>query len=106
MAAVESAESRFASVSKDEITVLLLDKDSVNTKRPTKVSVGVLQLYLHEKGQSMDFVSLPVASLNELLKKFMLKQGERTNSLTQSRVSQLYALDYAVISKTADQTWT
>ena len=52
MAAVESAESRFASVSEDEITALLLDKDSVNTKRATKVSVGVLQLYLHEKGQS------------------------------------------------------
>ena len=104
MAAVESAESRFASVSEDEITALLLDKDSVNTKRATKVSVGVLQLYLHEKGQPTDFVSLPVASLNELLKKFMLKRGEGTNSHTQSRVSQLYALDYAVISKTADQT--
>ena len=69
MVAVES-ESRFASVSEEEITALLLDKDSVNTKRATKVSVGVLQLYLHEKGQSMDFVSLPVASLNKLLKMF------------------------------------
>ena len=106
MAAVESAESRFVSVSEDEITALLLDKDSVNTKLATEVSIGVLQLYLHEKGQSTDFVSLPVASLNELLKKFMLKRGERTNSLTQSRVSQLYALDYAVISKITDQTWT
>ena len=73
MAAVESAESRFASVGEDEITALLLDKDSVNTKRATKVSVGVLQLYLHEKGQSTDFVSLPVASVNELLNKFYIE---------------------------------
>ena len=91
MAAVESAESRFASVSEDEITALLLDKDSVNTKRATKVSVGVLQLYLQEKGQSTDFVSLPVASLNELLKKFYVearrkdKQPYTKSSLTAIR---------------------
>ena len=78
-------------MSEDEITALLLDKDSVNTKRATKVSVGVLQLYLHEKGQSMDFVFLPVASLNELLKKFYVearrkdKQPYPKSSLTAIR---------------------
>ena len=60
-------------MSEDEIISLLLDKDSVNRKQATKVSLGVLQLYLHEKGQSTDFVSLPVASLNKLLKKFYVE---------------------------------
>ena len=72
MAAVESAESRFASVSEDEITALLLDKDSVNTKRATKVSVGVLQLYLQEKGQSTDFVTVPSSSLSKRAAKKIL----------------------------------
>ena len=107
MAAVESAESRFVSVSEDEITALLLDKDSVNTKLATKVSVVVLQLYLHEKGQSTDFVSLPVASLNEVLKNFMLKRGEGQTALhkVESHSYTLWTMPY-VISKIADQTWT
>ena len=56
----EMAESevRFASASEEDIATLLSNKDSLNTKRATKVAVAVLQGY--EKEKSTDFLSLPV----------------------------------------------
>ncbi len=40
---------RFASVSKEELKVLIENKDSKNTKRTTKTSVKILNDHLREK---------------------------------------------------------
>ena len=40
---------RFASVSEEELKVLIENKDSKNTKRTTKTSVNILNDYLREK---------------------------------------------------------
>ncbi len=40
---------RFASVSEEELKVLIENKDSKNTKRTTKTSVKILNDYLREK---------------------------------------------------------
>ena len=75
--AESECSSRFASVSEEDIATLLCDKDSVNTKRATKVSVGVLQLYLQEKGHRTDYVSLSTSGLNNLLKKFYVEARKK-----------------------------
>ena len=48
--AESECSSRFASISEADIAMLLCDKVSKNTKRATKGSVRVHQLYLQEKG--------------------------------------------------------
>lgn len=63
----EASSTRFANITEDDIATLLSNKDSQNTKRATKVAVGVFQLYLQEKGQSTDFASFPMPVLNDLL---------------------------------------
>ena len=47
---------RFATVGEDAIDKLLSDKNSNNTKKSTKVSIGILEGYLSEK-----FISLPLS---------------------------------------------
>ncbi len=42
---------RFASVSEEELKVLIENKDSKNTKTTTKTSVKILNDYLREKNQ-------------------------------------------------------
>ena len=54
--AESECNGRCASISEEDIGTLLCDKDSVKNKKATKVSVGVLHLYLQEKGQQTDFV--------------------------------------------------
>ena len=69
----DDTEGRFTSITEEEISLLLNDKDSENMKRATKASVSVLELYLHEKGQPTDFLFLPMSPLNDLLKIFYIK---------------------------------
>ena len=45
------------------------NKDSENTKRISKAVVAVFRGYLLEKGKCVDFTSLPLEELRELLKK-------------------------------------
>ena len=97
----ESESSTFARVSEEDIATLLCDKDSVNTKRVTQVSIGVLQLYLQEKGQTTDFVSL---STSDLLKQFCVEAQRKSH--IPSQVLLLYASASAIISRTADLTLT
>ncbi len=70
MREMAESEVRFASASEEDIATLLSNKDSLNTKRATKVAVAVFQDYLHEKEKSTDFLSLPV----EELKSYIIKQ--------------------------------
>ena len=100
------AESRFTSIVNDEIAVLLSDKDSMNTKTATKALVGVLQLYLLKKGQSTDFVSLPMSTLNDLLKNIYIGAQRKNQERTQSQVLGLYALDHAVTSNLLNHKYT
>ena len=87
----EASSTRFANITEDDIATLLSNKDSQNTKRATKVAVGVFQLYLQEKGQSIDFASFLMPVLNDLLKKFYIearrkdKQPYSKSSLTAIR---------------------
>lgn len=45
------------------------------------MSVGVLQLYLQEKGPPTDFVSLSTSELNDLLKKFYMETRRKNKEL-------------------------
>ena len=53
-------QTRFASINEDEIARLLAEKDSTNTKRSTKVAVGVFQKYLLERQTSSCYVHRPI----------------------------------------------
>ena len=61
--AESECNSRFSSVSEEDIATLQCDKDSLNTKMAAKVSVGVLQLYR----QPTNFISLFQESSSYLL---------------------------------------
>ena len=67
MREMAESEVRFASASEEDIATLLSNKDSLNTKRATKVAVAVFQGYLHEKEKSTDFLSLPVEELKSYI---------------------------------------
>ena len=65
----EGGDTRFASVTADDIDILVQNKDSENTKKNSKAAVAVFRGYLLEKGKCVDFISLPLEELRELLKK-------------------------------------
>ena len=73
MAAVESAESRFASVSEDEITALLLDKDSINTKRATKVRISWSFAIVFARKRPVNGLCVPSSSLSKQAAKKSLR---------------------------------
>ena len=56
---------RFASVSEEELKVLIENKDSKNTKKITKTSVKILNDYLREKN-----LEEPQTTLANILTKF------------------------------------
>ena len=63
--------ARFASATESDIASLL------NNENTNKLAVVIFQVYLQEKGQPIDFVSLPVANLRDLLKKLGKEEGQR-----------------------------
>ena len=80
----EGGETRFASVTEDDIDILVQNKDSENI---SKAAVAVFRGYLLEKGKCADFTSLPLEELRELLrKKFTWKPEERIKICIQSLV--------------------
>ena len=69
----EGEETRFASVTEDDVDILVQNKDSENTKRISKAVVAVFRSYLVEKGKCADFTSLPFEELRDLLKKIYVE---------------------------------
>ena len=64
------AEDRFATVDEEELQQILLDKDSVNTRRNTKSSVKLFRSYLKAKSLDECFEESDERSLNTNLSKF------------------------------------
>ena len=61
---------RFASLSEEELQVIVSNKDSNNTKKSTSVSVNILRDYLLEKNEDIHFETLCNKDLDNLLCKF------------------------------------
>ena len=59
------SSSRFANLDDEEYELLLLDKDTVNTKKSTKTAVIIFRDYL-DKGQNIDFQVLTKSELASL----------------------------------------
>ena len=61
---------RFASIEDVDISQLLIEKNSANTQKATKVAWTVLSSYLKEKKLSVDFSLITAVELDCLLVKF------------------------------------
>jgi len=61
---------RFASVEEDDLNKLLLEKDSINTRKNTASSVKLFRSYLSAKGENEQFETFNSDTLNKLLTKF------------------------------------
>ena len=59
------AGKRFVSVDEVDLKQLLLDKDSKNTKKATKVAFKVFQSYLNEKKIDINLEEMPPQELND-----------------------------------------
>ena len=77
----EGGETRFASVTEDDIYILVQNKDSENTKRISKAAVAVFRGYLLVKGKCADFTSLPLEELRELLKKIYVEARRKDKNV-------------------------
>ena len=64
------AEDRFATVDEEELQQILLEKDSVNTRRNTKSSVKLFRSYLKAKSLGECFEESDERTLNTNLSKF------------------------------------
>ena len=67
------AGKRFVSVDEVDLKQLLLDKDSKNTKKATKVAFKIFQSYLNEKKIEINLEEISTQELNDLLKKFYVE---------------------------------
>ena len=85
------AQSRFATLSSEDIDLIELQKDSKNTQKVINKSVNVLRLFLTEKGADANFENSEIAQLDETLRDFYAnartEKGERykVNSYVQIR---------------------
>ena len=82
----EGGDTRFASVTADDIDILVQNKESENTKKNSKAAVAVFRGYLLEKGKCVDFISLPLEELRELLKKNYVEARRKIKICIQSLV--------------------
>ena len=65
--------ARFASVSNEEIKMLVESKDSSNTKKQTEVSFNIFLSYCNEKSIAFDPKTISKESLDEVLRKFYVE---------------------------------
>ena len=85
MAAVESAESRFASVSEDEITALLLDKDSVNKTSNKGISWSFAVVFARKR--QVNGLCVPSSSLSKRAAKKFYVEARRKDKQPYTKLS-------------------
>ena len=66
--------TRFASLNVGEIDQLVVNEDSTNTKKATKVAVELFRKYLVERNKQEDFLSSTKEELNKNLQQFYVKE--------------------------------
>ena len=72
--------ARFASLDEGEITKILVDKNSENTKKATGVAWTVFNDYIREKELSFNLSNVKKDELDEMLKKFHLEMRKKNGS--------------------------
>ena len=82
------ADGRFATVDEEELNRILLEKDSINTRRNTASAVKLLKNYLNTKMCNDTFENMDAATLNSQLTKFYVEVRQE-NSEKYKKSSQL-----------------
>jgi len=67
------ADGRFATVGEEELKMILLSKDSINTRRNTAPAVKLFKSYLNTKICNDAFENINAVILNSLLTKFYVE---------------------------------
>ena len=86
--------TRFASLNAGEIDELVVNKDSSNTKKATKVAVELFRKYLAKKNKQEDFLSSTEDKLNKNLQQFYVEA--RKMDRTEYSKSSLIAIRFAL----------
>ena len=73
-------QSRFVSCTDDDISKLINDRHSKNTKRSTARCVAVFREYLEAKGESIEFENFEKDKLKKLLTKFYAEARKKDGS--------------------------
>lgn len=74
-------DTRFASMSEDDMKKLLYDKDSKNTHKGTEQAVRLFRAYLTEKKMDTNFEKLPKNELDTILARFYAEARQKSGEL-------------------------
>ena len=77
----EATKTRFTNLSSEDLSKLIADKDSANTKKATDHAVRVFRAYLREKEIPEDFENFSQQRLDTVLAKFYAESRSQTGEL-------------------------
>ena len=73
--------NRFSTVDEIEIEKQLIDKNSINTHKATKVASNIFFVYLREKQIEIDIETVSFSELNKILTKFYVEVRKKDGSM-------------------------
>ena len=73
--------NRFSTVDEIEIEKQLIDKNSINTHKATKVACNIFFVYLREKQIEIDIETVSSSQLNKILTKFYVEVRKKDGSM-------------------------
>ena len=74
----EQQQNRFPNVSEEDIKKLLEEKDSINTRKSTLLSVNILRAYLDDKQLPLEIELYTQEELDRVLGKFYVEARTKT----------------------------
>ena len=73
--------AHFNTVSDEELTAIINDKDSSNTKKPMQNSWSIFSAYLSEKNRLIDINTVKKSELDNILEKFYVEATKKNKTL-------------------------